>query len=63
MNNISEYVTLFQLMCYVGNMNHAVGVFEKWIIDSNYEKSLTLNIDLLNLSCDFSDEDDYFTRF
>ena len=36
LNNISEHVTLVQFMGSVCNVNHAVGVLLKWIIDSNY---------------------------
>ena len=57
LNNISNYVTLVQLMYSVGNFNHTVSVVVKWIFDSNYEKSLPLNIDSLNLICACSDED------
>ena len=58
LNNISEYVTLVQLIDSLGNINHAVGVFENLIFDSNDEKYLPSNIDSLNLICDFSDEED-----
>ena len=37
MNNISEHVTLVQLMFSLGNVNHALSVVGKWILDSNYE--------------------------
>ena len=49
MNNITEYVTLVQLMDSVGNVNHAVSVVGEYIFDSNEEKSLPLNIDSFNL--------------
>ena len=35
MNNITEYVTLVQLMDSVGNVNHAVSVVGEYIFDSN----------------------------
>ena len=35
LNNISKYLTLFQLMDSVGNVNHAVSVVVKWMFDSN----------------------------
>ena len=43
MTDISEHVTLFQLMDYLGNVNHAISVVGYWIFDSNHEKSLVLN--------------------
>ena len=63
MNNISEYVTLLQLMDSVGNVNHAISVFVKWIFDSNYRKALPWNIGSFNLICASSDEEDYFATF
>ena len=42
LNNISEYVTLVQLMYSLGNMNHAISVVGYWIFDSNYKKALCL---------------------
>ena len=44
-------------------MNHAVSVVGNCIFDSNDEKALPLNIGSLNLMCDCSDEDDYFSKF
>ena len=38
LKDISENVTLFQLMNYLGNANHAISVVGYWIFDSNYEK-------------------------
>ena len=49
LNNISEYVTLMQLMNLFVNVNHAVSVVREWIFYSNYDISLLLNIDSLNL--------------
>ena len=43
LTDISEHVTLFQLMDYLGNVNHAISVVGYWIFDSNYEKALVLN--------------------
>ena len=43
LTDISEHVTLVQLMDYLGNVNHAISVVGYWIFDSNYEKSLVLN--------------------
>ena len=35
LKDISEYVTLVQLMDSLGNVNHAIGVVVYWIFDSN----------------------------
>ena len=43
LKDISEHVTLVQLMDSLGNLNHAISVFGSWIFDSNYKKSLVLN--------------------
>ena len=43
LTDISEHMTLVQLMDYLGNMNHDISVVGYWIFDSNYEKSLELN--------------------
>ena len=43
LTDISEYVTIVQLMDYLGNVNHDISVVGYWIFDSNYEKSLVLN--------------------
>ena len=42
LNDISEDVTLVQLMDSLGNMNHAISIVGHWIFYSNYEKSLFL---------------------
>ena len=44
MTYISLRVTLVQVMDYLCNVNHAISVVRYWIFDSNYEKSLVLNI-------------------
>ena len=41
-NNVSEYVTLVQLMDSLGNVNHAISILRYWIFDSNYRKLLCL---------------------
>ena len=51
MTDISEHVTLFQLMNILGNVNHAISVVEYWIFDSNYEKALLLNRESLDMIC------------
>ena len=63
LNNISEYITLVQLIDSFGNKNHAGSVFGKWISDSNNEKALPLDIDSLNLFCACSDEYYFFAKF
>ena len=42
LNEISEDVTLVQLMDSLGNMNHAISIVGHWIFDSNYKKALCL---------------------
>ena len=44
LTDISEHVTLVQLMDYLGNVNNAISVVGYWIFDSNYEKAFGLNI-------------------
>ena len=51
---ISEHFTLVQLMDYLGNVNHAISVVGWWIFDSNYERSLVLDIELLDIICALS---------
>ena len=63
LNNISEYVALVQITDSLGNVNHAVSVIGKWISDSNYEKYLPFNIELLNLICACYNEDESFAIF
>ena len=41
-NNISEHITLVQLMHTVGNLNYAVGIGVNCIFDSIYDKVLPL---------------------
>ena len=42
LNDISENVTLEQLMDTLGNVNHAISIVRSWIFDSGYEISLSL---------------------
>ena len=44
LTDISEHVTLVQLMYSLGNVNHDIIVVGYWIFDSNNEKALVLNI-------------------
>ena len=45
LNGISEHITMVKLMDYPGNGYHDIIVVGYWIFDSNYEKSLVLNIE------------------
>ena len=51
LTEISENVTLVQLMDYLGNVNHDISVVGYWIFDSNYKKSLVLNRESLDMIC------------
>ena len=51
MTDISEHVTLIQLIVYWGNINHDISVFGYWILYSNYEKSFVLNRESLDIIC------------
>ena len=50
-NDISEYVTLVQLMDSLENVNHAISVVGYWIFDSNEEKDLCLKQESLDIIC------------
>ena len=43
LNDISEDVTLVQLMDSLGNVNHAISIVGYSIFDSNYRKALFLS--------------------
>ena len=51
LNDISEDVTVVQLMESLGNVNHAISVVGYWIFDSNYKKSLCLTQELSDIIC------------
>ena len=51
MKNISANFTLVQFMDSLGNFNHAISVVGSWIFDSNYERSLVLNKESLDMIC------------
>ena len=51
LTDISEHVNLVQLMYSLGNVNHDISVVGYWIFDSNYEKSLVLNRESLDMIC------------
>ena len=50
-HDISENITLVQLMESVGNVNNTVNIAEYWIFDSKYKKALLLTLDSLNIIC------------
>ena len=49
LTDISEHVTLVQLMDYLCNVNHAISVVGYWIFGSNYEIELVLNRESLDM--------------
>ena len=51
LTDISENVTLVQLMIFLGNFNLAISVIRYWIFDSNYKRALVLNIESLDMIC------------
>ena len=51
LTGISEHVTLVQLMYSLVNVNNTISVVGYWIFDSNYEKVLVLNRELLEMIC------------
>ena len=51
LNEISENVTLVQLIESLGNMNHAISIVGYWIFYSNYKKALCLTQESLDVIC------------
>ena len=51
LTDISEHVTLVKLMNYLSNVNNSIIIVGGWIFDSNYEKSLVLNRESLDMIC------------
>ena len=49
--DISEHVTLIQLMDYLGNVSRAITFVGYCIFDSNYEKALLLYREFLDMIC------------
>ena len=49
LTDISEHVNLFKLMNYLGDLNHSTIFVGYWIFDSNYKKTLVLNIESLDM--------------
>ena len=50
-NNVSESANLLQLTESLLNVNHAISIVGYWIFDSNYEKSLCLTQESLDVIC------------
>ena len=51
LTDIPKHVNLLQLMYYLGNLNHSISVVGYWIFESNDERALVLNIELLDIIC------------
>ena len=51
MIDISEHITLVHLMGSLVNVNNAISVVGYWIFESNYEKTLVLNRESLDIIC------------
>ena len=49
LNDIRKKDNLAQLMYTLGNVNHAISILRSWIFDSNYEKSLCLTRESLDI--------------
>ena len=49
LNNVSFFVNLVQLMASLGNVNHVISIVEYWIFESNYNKSLCLAHESLDI--------------
>ena len=63
LNDISEDVTLVQLMGSLINMNHPIIILGYWIFDSNYKKTLCLTQELLDIICSPSIGEELFATF
>ena len=51
LKNISEYVTLVQLLDSFVDVNHVISIVGYWVFDSNYEKVLFLTKESLYIIC------------
>ena len=51
LTDISEHVTLVQLMDYLWNLNNVISFVWYWIFDPNYEKLFVLNRESLDIIC------------
>ena len=49
--DISENVTLIQLIDSLVNVNHAISVVGSWIFDSKYDRALVVNRASLDMIC------------
>ena len=63
LEDISENVTLVQLMDSLQNVNHTISVVGNWIFDSNNEKSLVLNRSSLDMICSPSVGEEQAAKF
>ena len=63
LNDISEDVTLVQLMDSLGNVTHAISVVGYWIFDSNYNKALFLTQESLDIICSTSIREELVATF
>ena len=63
MKDISEHVTLVQLMDSLGNVNHDISVVGFWIFESNHKKALVLSRESLDIICAPSLGEEEVTEF
>ena len=63
LEDISENVTIVQLMDSLGNVNHAISVVGYWIFDSNLKKALVLNMASLDMICTSSVGEEQSAKF
>ena len=63
LNDISECVTLVQLMDSLGNVNHTISVVRYWIFDYSHKKSLCLTQSLLDIICSTSIGEEQVSMF
>ena len=61
--DISEHFTLVQLIDSLGNANNAISVVGYWIFDPNYENTLVLNRESLDMICAPSVGEEQVTEF
>ena len=63
MTDISEHVTLVQLMDSLDNLNSDIPVVAYWIFDSNCEKELVLIRESLDVNCAQSVDEEEVAEF
>ena len=51
LNDISENVTMVQLMNTIRNINYAISIVYHWLFDSKIKKALHLTTESLDLIC------------